>query len=71
VKAGIDVGPLERLRRSALLKGRVPHFTLNRLIDAVGWALISPFWLKHIQLQGAPLPVIGGVEALYNLLLLL
>ena len=71
MKVGVDVGPLERLRRSALLKGKVPHFTLNRLVDAVGWALISPFWLKYIQLQGAPLSVIGGVEALYNLLLLL
>jgi len=71
VKAGVDVGPLEKLRESLYMRGRLPHFTLNRLIDAIGWNLFSPFWLKHIQNQGAPITAIGGVEALYNLFLLL
>jgi len=65
------VSPLERLRESPYLRGRLPHFTLNRLIDALGWNLFSPFWLKHIQNQGAPITAIGGVESLYNLFLLL
>jgi MFS family permease len=71
VKKGFNVSPLEKLRESPYMRGRLPHFTLNRLIDALGWNLFSPFWLKHIQSQGAPITAIGGVEALYNLFLLL
>lgn len=65
------MGVMDKLRKSPLLKGKLPHFTLNRLIDALGWNLFSPFWLKHIQNQGAPITAIGGVEALYNLTMLL
>ena len=62
------MGPLEKLRESLYMRGRLPHFTLNRLIDAIGWNLFSPFWLKHIQNQGAPITAIGGVEALYKVI---
>ncbi|MBN2335549.1 MFS transporter [Candidatus Bathyarchaeota archaeon] len=65
------MGVMDRLRKSPYMRGRLPHFTLNRLVDALGWNLFSPFWLKHIQSQGAPITAVGGVESLYNLFLLL